>query len=330
MTFAHYRNILTVVTVLTAMACITYGQTQPSPSGVEFTDVYKAMAQSGTKDRVMVFYFTASWCGYCRKMKATTFVDEQVVELSKKFMWIKVDTEKEAYIASIFKVQGLPTTIFVNNRGETLERRSGYISPRAMVDLLKQNVGKADVRGKKQQRSNQIMSSLQSLKDPKVAPKAVGELIALLGAPTPQGRAAAKEAIIGYGPRAWTALVDGLRSPRLSVRAAAYSLLRETTVKIKDPKPEFDSFGSAILRRKQADAWDKWVSKRAPKSVTPSKPNSFEAPFRAKPAPVSPESPSKSKALTNPTKDRGPSNESSKVQPSKSHLRRQEVARGFG
>ena len=67
-----------------------------------------------------VFYFTAEWCGPCKKTRP--IAEELDSEGIAKFRFIDVDEEFE--IASIFGIQSIPTFILFENE-DPLRRTHG-------------------------------------------------------------------------------------------------------------------------------------------------------------------------------------------------------------
>ncbi len=69
--------------------------------------------------------FFAEWCGACHELEEKTYTNPEFVELSTKFKLIKVDATQDnpetQKILAQFGVQGLPTVLFINKKGEILK-----------------------------------------------------------------------------------------------------------------------------------------------------------------------------------------------------------------
>lgn len=80
-------------------------------------------------------YFGAPWCNYCEQMKSKTFVNSAVKEkLSKNFVVLIINTDKDKTTARKFGVQGIPAYMIINNEGNVLREATGYKSD---IEFLK-------------------------------------------------------------------------------------------------------------------------------------------------------------------------------------------------
>jgi thioredoxin-like negative regulator of GroEL len=76
--------------------------------------------------------FWADWCGWCQRLDQTTYVDPEVVRLSRDFIPVKVDTEggsRQTAIALKYEVTTLPTILFLSPAGNPVLRISTYQGP---------------------------------------------------------------------------------------------------------------------------------------------------------------------------------------------------------
>ena len=83
---------------------------------------------------------SASWCGPCKKLKATTFPDEEVGKFyNANFINVMVDGEKGEGIelARKYEIRGFPSLIFVDSSGELIAQTAGYRNPEQFVEIGK-------------------------------------------------------------------------------------------------------------------------------------------------------------------------------------------------
>ncbi|MBX2872908.1 MAG: thioredoxin family protein [Saprospiraceae bacterium] len=81
------------------------------------------------EERKLVFVdFYTDWCLPCRLMERDVFMDKDLGSFfNKNFISYKVDAEKGngANLAQIFNVKAYPTLLFLNDKGQVLERKEG-------------------------------------------------------------------------------------------------------------------------------------------------------------------------------------------------------------
>ena len=78
-----------------------------------------------TKKPLMVDFF-ATWCGWCKKLDKDVYTNAEVVALSKEFVCVKVDTDKNSKDTEKYVIQGLPTIAFLNSDGVLIDKIVGY------------------------------------------------------------------------------------------------------------------------------------------------------------------------------------------------------------
>ncbi|MCS6990953.1 MAG: DUF255 domain-containing protein [Chitinophagales bacterium] len=120
---------------------------------LSLSEVEQLMKKSPKK--VLIDIYT-DWCGWCKKLDATTYKDPQVVAyINEKFYAVKFNPEKQQTIT--FKgttygmngrtnaitpllmgsSRGYPTTTFLDEKLEVITPVSGYQNPQMMLTILK-------------------------------------------------------------------------------------------------------------------------------------------------------------------------------------------------
>jgi len=120
-------------------------------SGVktEWIGFDQAMARAAAENRYVIIDFSTEWCKWCKVMLAKTYTDPLVVKaIQEKFLAVPIDgesSEKINYLGKTvtqsdftlnMKVEGFPTTIFMDSEGKVLEKRAGYIDAPTFSRML--------------------------------------------------------------------------------------------------------------------------------------------------------------------------------------------------
>jgi tetratricopeptide (TPR) repeat protein len=90
------------------------------------TDFGEAKKIAESKDKNMILEFYTDWCTWCKRLADSTFTDTSVIRFSMDFVFFRANAEKDTALAESYKVNGYPTVILANPRGEEIDRIVGY------------------------------------------------------------------------------------------------------------------------------------------------------------------------------------------------------------
>lgn len=100
---------------------------------------------SASSDRPKMILFTAEWCPPCKILENFVLKNSDVVEMSKKFIDIKVDTTESSQtnetLAETFGIKGWPTVVFVSPKGkfyDDLTISGGFITSKELLSSMKE------------------------------------------------------------------------------------------------------------------------------------------------------------------------------------------------
>ena len=86
--------------------------------------------------RPVLLSFHAPGCSWCAKMDAETFTDPAVVELSRSFVCVIVESEMEKAAVNRYDVTQYPTTLLTDPQGHLLSASVGYVPASELLPAL--------------------------------------------------------------------------------------------------------------------------------------------------------------------------------------------------
>ncbi|MCP4711739.1 MAG: thioredoxin family protein [Planctomycetes bacterium] len=100
------------------------------------TDYQQALVLAQEQDKPVLIAFSASWCGYCQKMKKDTYPDSDVIATLDSFIPLMIDTDINPAVAVQYQVSGIPRYIILAPDGTQIESFVGFLEPKAFVAKL--------------------------------------------------------------------------------------------------------------------------------------------------------------------------------------------------
>jgi thioredoxin-related protein len=118
-------------------------------SGITWLKYDKAVEEAKKRKKHIIVDFATSWCGWCKKMQATTYQDTQVVNtINRDFVATEIDGDSynvlklkdgdvtEKGITVQFQVRGYPTTWFLEPDGTKIAPTQGYVDAASLMYIL--------------------------------------------------------------------------------------------------------------------------------------------------------------------------------------------------
>lgn len=84
-----------------------------------------------------VLKFSASWCGPCRSYKPT-FEKVSKMDEFTNVEFEELDVEEHEDEAAEYGVRGVPCTVFVNEKGEMVDKLAGLQTEDALVKKIRE------------------------------------------------------------------------------------------------------------------------------------------------------------------------------------------------
>lgn len=111
--------------------------------GIKFEQISLEEAMKLAKSSGKTIFIDAytEWCGPCKRMAATTFMDDGVAKLfNGKFINMKIEMEKSAdgpNVAKMYGVKAYPTLLFIDGEGKLKKSVVGLQSAEQLLAVGK-------------------------------------------------------------------------------------------------------------------------------------------------------------------------------------------------
>jgi thiol-disulfide isomerase/thioredoxin len=118
---------------LAVSALLLGGPAATAPTAIRWhTRIEDALRVARAQKKPIIVDFWATWCGWCKRLNQTTYVDPLVTKLAEGFIALKVNAEGtpgEVDFARRYDVATLPTIAFLSPSGHLVSRVNGFQGP---------------------------------------------------------------------------------------------------------------------------------------------------------------------------------------------------------
>jgi thioredoxin 1 len=111
--------------------------------GISFQDINlsEAKAQAIKTGKYIFIDCYTDWCGPCKRMAATSFMEDRVADVyNKQFINIKIEMEKDKdgpETALMYKIKAYPTLLIIDGKGNLVKQAIGMQSADGLIALAK-------------------------------------------------------------------------------------------------------------------------------------------------------------------------------------------------
>lgn len=135
------RNFLTLFIPLLCLAFLPGCDENDPSKAFHKLDLKAAVEKAKKEKKVVMIDFTATWCGYCKKLDQTTFSNQKVQSwLNDNIVAIKVDIDQHKDLAQKYNISSIPCLVFIDADGSETGRVLGYRGPDAFLAAAKKEL----------------------------------------------------------------------------------------------------------------------------------------------------------------------------------------------
>ncbi len=97
-----------------------------------------ALAEARRQGKPVALFFTATWCGWCRKLESETLPDATVREELAYWYTVRYDADGPVGSALVptYAAHGFPTVALLDGNGRPIGDASGYSEPARFVSKM--------------------------------------------------------------------------------------------------------------------------------------------------------------------------------------------------
>lgn len=138
-----FRNICLLILISGLSSGVAFSQSLTP------TDLETALASAKADDKKVLIDVYAEWCPYCEKMHTEVYTETDVIEAVNEYYYlVKINIESDNIVnylgnkmperdfATLLESTSLPTTYFMNGKGELLGTQPGLLPADVFRDLL--------------------------------------------------------------------------------------------------------------------------------------------------------------------------------------------------
>jgi thioredoxin-like negative regulator of GroEL len=219
------------------------------------TNYSSTLAAAEARQRPVLVYFTASWCGPCKLMTRNTLADEAVSDMIfSNLEHVAVDIDEHSDLATQFGVNAVPTFILLSSSHDEVDRTTGYLPSAEFLQWLTNGVVEVKAAAVRQSQFKQELAGIDQLlasTETNASHLAASKLFELCAARDNTITQAAAVRLKALAARDPAAVLEGLNDSRLATRIQAANALRN----ILGDSFDADPWSDAAAREKAVRDW---------------------------------------------------------------------------
>ena len=150
-----FAYILLLLPALLVLSCngskktTSNSTSTPAPSRsvsfVKSKTLSDVLDQAERKNKLVFVDFYTDWCMPCKLMDQDVFTDRQVKNFfDDNFISYKVNAEKGngVNLATVFEIRAYPTLLFLNEKGQVVEKKEGALYPTGLLQMAQRAIDK--------------------------------------------------------------------------------------------------------------------------------------------------------------------------------------------
>lgn len=143
-------NTKFAIIAFSGLFIIALTSVENTTKSITWYELKEAQQLAKQNEKKVLIFAEASWCSYCKKMYKEVFPQDRVIDTMEEYYYpVRVDIESDKkhefngevltgnQFARKYRVQGTPTTFFIDKDGKILGAQPGFIPPDTFETLLR-------------------------------------------------------------------------------------------------------------------------------------------------------------------------------------------------
>lgn len=107
-------------------------------TSLHWTEDFEAAGTLAKKeDKPMAVMLYADWCAWCKRMFSETLTDPVIAAMADRFVWVKVNSDKNKEFMTRFGQKGFPMMVLLDQQGRVIEKRQGFQQVYPLYEALR-------------------------------------------------------------------------------------------------------------------------------------------------------------------------------------------------
>jgi len=131
------KNLRTLLLATVILSFVCASGPLAATNSIPWVSYEDAKKLADNSNKVFLYFYSTN-CYYCALMEKNTFSDQKLATyLSRNFLTVKVNTDREKVLADNYNVRGNPTNYFLTEEFEVIGQLPGYLPPEDLLNILK-------------------------------------------------------------------------------------------------------------------------------------------------------------------------------------------------
>ena len=131
-------RLLSVACAAIFLFCLTPSAQAQHSLGLNLQSFEKSLELAEQEKKLVMVYFWADWCGFCRQFEQEVLADSSVQKaFNESFLAVAINIQDDpGDLKSKYKVSALPTLTFLNAKGERVAYWEGFADSPTFIKIM--------------------------------------------------------------------------------------------------------------------------------------------------------------------------------------------------